>query len=364
MLSDCPTSLPRSLHIVGGVALGGAERFFIRMVNALHRYGAPVAAVTTAGGGIAAGVDPGIPHYHAPQWSTWDLYSRWKIGRAIRDFRPDIVQTYMGRSTRIVKLPNGKLPVHVARLGGYYNLKGYRHAHAWVGNTRGILDYLTAQGLPAGRCAHIGNFVDRATPVGASALGRMRESLGIAEHERILLGLGRFHANKGWADLLDAVALLREPGLVLVMVGSGPLESKLKARAESAGIGQRVRWAGWQADPSPWYQLADVFVCASRHEPLGNVILEGWANRTLIVSTRAEGPSELMHDGEDGLLAPVGDPAALARTLQRALALGAAARARMIEAGTSMLEAQFSEAAIVRQYLDFYVNLVAEHRHG
>lgn len=364
MPPEHPSSLPRSLHIVGGVALGGAERFFIRMVNALQRHGAPVAAVTTAGGRIAAGIAPGVAHYHAPQWSSWDFYSRWKINRAIRDFRPDIVQTYMGRATRIVQLPRGRLPIHVARLGGYYNLKGYRHAHAWVGNTRGILDYLTAQGLPAARCAHIGNFVDAATRTPAVELERMRQSLGIAPDARIILGLGRFHANKGWSDLLDAFALLPDTGLVLVMVGSGPLENALKQQVGKLGIGERVRWAGWQSDPAPWYQLAHVFVCASRHEPLGNVVLEAWANRALVVSTRAEGPSELMQDGTDGLLAPLADPAALAQTLRQALALDAAERQRMIDAGAMKLAAQFSETAIVRQYLDFYAKLLGECRHG
>lgn len=358
------SSLPRSLHIVGGVGLGGAERFFIRMVNALHRHGAPVAAVTTAGGRIAAGIAPDVPHYHAPQWSTWDFYSRWRINRAIRDFQPDIVQTYMGRATRIVCLPRGQLPIHVARLGGYYGLKGYRHAHAWVGNTQGILDYLTQHGLPTERCAHIGNFVDDARRVPSIELAQMRQSFGIPEGGRILLGLGRFHANKGWGDLLDAFARMQETGLTLLMVGGGPLENELKAQADRIGISGRVRWAGWQSDPAPWYQLADVFVCASRHEPLGNVVLEAWANRTLVVSTRSEGPSELMHDGMDGLLTPVADPAALAQTLERALALDVDARQRMIAAGAAKLAAQFSEAAIVRQYLDFYSQLLAEHRHG
>lgn len=364
MPPDHSPSLPRSLHIVGGVALGGAERFFIRLVNALHRHGAPVAAVTTAGGRIAAGIGPGVPHYHAPQWSSRDFYSRWKINRAIRDFRPDIVQTYMGRATRIVKLPRGGSPIHVARLGGYYNLKGYRHAHAWAGNTRGILDYLTGHGLPAERCAHIGNFVDCPDRTAAAELVKMRRSLGIGKGERIILGLGRFHPNKGWADLLDAFALIQCPGLTLIMAGGGPLENELKSHAEQIGLGNRVRWVGWQDNPAPWYQLADVFVCASRHEPLGNVILEAWANRALIVSTRSEGPSELMQDGIDGLLTPVGDPAALAQTLQRALALDTADRESLIDAGAMKLDARFSETAIVRQYLDFYAQLLREHRHG
>lgn len=334
------------------------------MVNALHRHGAPVAAVTTAGGRIAAGIDHEVPHFHAPQWSAWDWYSRWKINRAIREFRPDIVQTYMGRATRIVRLPRGRLPVHVARLGGYYNLKAYRHAHAWVGNTQGILDYLTSHGLPAGHCCHIGNFVDRAKPVPEPERALIRQSLKLGEGSRIILGLGRFHANKGWIDLLNAMPLIQAPDLTLVMVGAGPLENELKAHAERIGISARVRWVGWQTDPAPWYQMADVFVCASRHEPLGNVILEAWSNGALVVSTRSEGPSELIQDGVDGLLSPVADPAALARTLRHALELEGMARQGMVDAGAAKLEARFSEAAIVQQYLDFYTQLLRDRRHG
>ena len=153
-------TLPRILHVIGGKGLGGAERFFARLVNALARRGQPVAAVTVGGGEIARALDPAVRQYHAPMFATWDLYSRHLIRRAAADFRADVVQTYMGRATRIVHLPPGRLPVHLARLGGYYKLKGYRHAHAWVGNTHGIHAYLTSHGLPAERCLAIGNFVD------------------------------------------------------------------------------------------------------------------------------------------------------------------------------------------------------------
>ena len=354
---------PRSLHIIGGVALGGAERFFIRLVNALHRHGAPVAVVTTAGGEIAAAIDPGIPHYHAPQWSTWDFYSRWKIHRAIRAFKPDIVQTYMGRATRIVHLPRGGRPVHAARLGGYYNLKGYRHAHAWVANTKGIENYLLEAGLPAEQVSHIGNFAGQANPVSPDALTTLREQFRIPANARCLVGIGRLHVNKGWADLLEAFsrlpAELDSRPLWLVMVGDGPLSGSLHAQAEQLGIASRLCWAGWQKHPDPWYQLADILVCASRHEPLGNVILEAWANRALIVSTRSDGPSELIADGVEGLLTPVGDPSAMRENLLKALQLPAPQRQSIIDAGQDKLNLHFSEEAIVRQYLDWYATLLS-----
>jgi glycosyltransferase involved in cell wall biosynthesis len=352
--------LPRSLHVIGGKGLGGAERFFIRLVNALARRGLPVAAVTVRDGEIARAIDPRVCHYHAPMLGAWDLYSRSKIQRFIRDFRPDVVQTYMGRATRIVRLPGDRLPVHLARLGGYYNLKGYRHAHAWVGNTCGIHTYLTTHGLPQRDVHVIGNFVDTPHPVPLDALAALRHQLGLAGC-RVVLGLGRLHPNKGWADLLQAFAGLPESHdgmpLRLLMVGDGPLRGELTRLAGELGITARVHWAGWQLDPAPYYQLADVFVCASVHEPLGNVILEAWANRVLVVSTRAQGPLELIEDQVDGLLAPLSDPAGLTAVLTAALSMPADHRARLIDAGYQKVEQHYSEAAIVAAYSALYEQL-------
>lgn len=352
--------LPRSLHVIGGKGLGGAERFFIRLVNALARRGFPVAAVTVKNGEIARAIDPAVRQYHAPMLGSWDLYSRSKINRFINDFQPDVVQTYMGRATRIVHLPSGRLPVHLARLGGYYNLKGYRHAHAWVGNTHGINAYLTQHGLLQKRVYTIGNFVDTPVRQLPDTLDSLRHQLGL-DGCRIILGLGRLHPNKGWTDLLLAFARLPESHqgkpLHLLMVGDGPLRNELARLSDQLGIASRVNWAGWQTDPAPYYQLADVFVCASVHEPLGNVILEAWANRALIVSTRAQGPLELMQDDVNGLLAPLSDAAGLADVLNKALSMHADHQAQLIEAGYREVEQHYSEAAIVSAYAILYDEL-------
>ncbi len=354
-----------SLHIIGGKKLGGAERFFVRLVNALGRNGAAVEVVTVAGGEIDAAIDQGIPRHHAPLAGVWDWWSRLRIRQAVKKYSPAIVQTYMGRATRLTHLPAAGRSVHVARLGGYYDLKGYRHAHAWIGNTRGICDYLKNEGLPPARVFHIGNFVDAAPRLAPEALMELRSKWLIPEDALVVLGLGRLHPNKGFSDLLQAFALLPpELGgrpLQLVMVGDGPLRPQLRAQASQLGIETRTTWTGWQYEPSPWYQLADVFACSSRHEPLGNVILEAWANSALVVSTAAEGPLELIAPGEDALLAPPGDPGRLADSLRKALSLDEEARNRMIKAGLDKLAANFSEAAIVNAYLDLYQKLSVLH---
>jgi len=58
----------------------------------------------------------------------------------------------------------------------------------------------------------------------------------------------------------------------------GVLGPSLRAQAAQAGLNRRILWVGWQSDPAPYYQLADLVVFPSREEEtLGNVILETWA---------------------------------------------------------------------------------------
>ena len=171
-----------SAHIVAGQALGGAELFYVRLVNALQEQRQPVLAINSPGGGVSAKLQAEVKQLHVPMRAIWDLPSRWRIGTILRERQPDIVQTYMGRATRLTHLNLNRRPIHVARLGGYYDLKGYRHAHAWVGNTQGICDYLVRNGLPASRIAYIGNFVDIPDVSLPEQLADLRRQLAIPEH--------------------------------------------------------------------------------------------------------------------------------------------------------------------------------------
>jgi glycosyltransferase involved in cell wall biosynthesis len=259
------------------------------------------------------------------------------------------------------------LTVHLARLGGYYKVRGYyEHAHAWVGNTRGLCDYLVAQGLPRDRVHLIGNFVEEPDPVSEEEVHGLRESYALPSDALVLYSLARFIDIKGIDDLLRAFALLPpRPGgrpLTLVVSGDGPLRADLHRLAADLGLSDRVRWTGWQARPGPFYRAADLFVCPSRHETLGNVILEAWSYGKPVVSTDTPGALELVDDGRTGLLAPRADPPALARRIEAAL-LGPPERLRALaEAGRASVLAEHSRHAVVSAYTQLYDRLSAERR--
>jgi len=352
----------RVMQVIGSKEGGGAENFFVRLAQALQEAGETVLAVSPPGSAVATALDRAVAQRPIAMRGQWDLWARWQIDRAMREFRPDIVQTWMGRASRLVHLPPGRRPVHVARLGGYYKLKGYQHAHAWVGNTLGICDYLVREGLPAKRVFHIGNFVEIAEPPPAERRDALRVRYGLPANALVLAAAGRLHVNKGFADLLQAVHLLQaEIGgrpVHLLLAGDGPLLGALQAQARQLKLESRVHWLGWQTDLAPCLSLADVFVCPSRYEPLGNVILEAWAHRVPLVTTASAGAQELVKNGVNGRIVPVAAPAHLTAALFDLLQADRIIRTALVEAGLDTLRTSHSKQAVTAAYVELYERLV------
>src|SRR6202007_2375842 len=86
---------------------------------------------------------------------TLDWATRLGFRQEVAEWRPDIVLTWMSRATRLC--PRGNF-VHVARLGGYYNLSHYRACDHLVGNTRDLAAWFVRQGWPAERAHYLPNF--------------------------------------------------------------------------------------------------------------------------------------------------------------------------------------------------------------
>lgn len=353
----------KSLQIIGSKQMGGAERWFVRYLQALKARHHEVMAVVRRGSELDSDILAGLPATALPMRTVWDPLSRREVSRLIERERPEIVQTYMGRATRLTRLaPRGGI-VHIARLGGYYKPDGYRHAHAWIGNTRGICDYLIQSGFPAKRVFHIYNFAEPAREVSASEILAVRERAAIQPDDLLLMTAGRFVTFKGQRFLLEAFAQLPErlagKRLRLAVLGDGPLRSELHQLAASLGIDGRVIWAGWQFDPAPWYAAADIVVFPSRDdEPMGNVVLEAWSFAKPLVTTLFRGAREFVTHGEDAWCVPCDDAPALAGGI-RAVVTDEALQQGLVAGARATLRRDFSEDAVVAQYEQLYQELAA-----
>ncbi|MET0247255.1 MAG: glycosyltransferase family 4 protein [Sphingomonas sp.] len=163
----------------------------------------------------------------------------------------------------------------------------------------------------------------------------LRAELGLPTHAPIFLFVGRLIGAKRPADAIKAFRKVRgDAEAVLVIVGDGDLMASLR---EAAGDDPAIRFTGWLKDPATIARLmsiATAMILPSAHEPWGAVVNESMAAGTPVISSDQVGAStELVEDGVNGFLVPVGDvpgyAAAIARLLadpELARAMGAGAR--------------------------------------
>lgn len=335
--------MTRLIQAMAGAPHGGAEAFFERLVVALDRAGETQHVLIRRDAARAERLRrAGLAPVELAFAGRLDWPTRTRFRREITAFGPEIVVTWMSRAT--AACPGGGF-VHVGRLGGYYDLKYYRRCDHLVGNTRDIVAYAVKGGWPAARVSYLPNFVSavRAAPVA-------RASLATPADAPLALALGRLHANKGFDVLIAALAQV--PALHLWLAGEGPERQSLARAAAALGVGARVHFLGWREDAAALLAAADFLVCPSRHEPLGNVVIEAWAAGVPVVAAASAGPRVLLRDEETGLLVPVEDQAALARAMAR-LGADAALRRRLAAAGAEAYAAEFSEARVVALWRAF-----------
>ncbi|MBP5857076.1 glycosyltransferase [Marivibrio halodurans] len=329
---------------MAGAPVGGAEAFFTRLVPALARAGQQqLAVIRTHAPREHLLRDAGVETVALPFRGRPDFISPWLFKRAARRYRPDIVLTWMNRATRAA--PAGPW-TFAARLGGYYDLKHYRRCDHLIGNTEDIRRYLIDKGWPKDRVWYLPNFVD------AQAMPPVNKAdLDTPDEAPLLLCLGRLHRNKGFDVALAALAQL--PGAYLWIAGIGPEEARLKALAGELGVAGRVRFLGWRADVPALFASADIFLCSSRHEPLGNMVIEAWAHGVPVVAAASQGPRQLIVDGRTGLLAANEDADALARAAGRVIA-DPALGVDLASQGREVFQSRYDEATVVAAYQDFF----------
>lgn len=147
----------------------------------------------------------------------------------------------------------------------------------------------------------------------------LRERLGIADHERVILSVGRLSKEKAQADLILAFQQLcgTNADYKLVVVGDGPERAHLQALA--LPLDKRIVFTGQITDVQPFYAMADVFVLPSHSEGSPNVLLEAMAARVPVVATAVGGVPEIVEDETSALLAPPNNPPAIATAIERLL---------------------------------------------
>lgn len=338
------------LNPMGEDGWGGVERWFMDLALGLRARGTRVLSVGRPGSRWTTRcLEEGIETRTTPMRGAFPLGEARAVAFWMQEQGVDVVCTKLHKGIRLAGLAArfaGHRPL-VAFMGLVEVERGWRHRLAYrlllhriltltEGMRRDIL--AVGSGVPPDHVAAI-PFGVLPSNYEAPADPAVRESLGAAPGERLLVAAGRLHNQKRFDVLLEAFAATGGRAR-LAVVGTGALLPDLREKARAAGVADRVRFAGFRPDIREVLAAADLFVQSSDDEGLPIVVMEAMASARAVVATDVGSLRELVVDGETGLLVPRRDPAALAAAMGALLGDDGRRRA-MGEAGRTRIRERF-----------------------
>jgi glycosyltransferase involved in cell wall biosynthesis len=264
--------------------------------------------------------------------------------------RPALVLCVQNNPQRMY--PSRLAPIDVGMRLAFTHL--YHRADAVVALSRGVGDALASIDPRLRDRLHVipNAALDQDVLAGAETPASRQ---GVQPGERLLVACGRLTEQKGYPDLLRAIALLRhEQPVRLWILGEGPDRAELERCRSDLGLDGVVEFLGFRPNPYAYMAAADLFVLSSRWEGFGNVIVEAMASGAPVVSTDCpHGPGEIIQHGRSGLLVPVGDSTALAAAILRVLA-DDGLRRRLSQGGRERANA-FDARLVAQAYGDVFI---------
>ncbi len=170
---------------------------------------------------------------------------------------------------------------------------------------------------------------------------------------REILAVARLTAQKSLDTLIEAVACI--PDAHLQIIGDGPERAELERQARENQVQDRVEFLGTlrQEELPSHYAACAVFVLPSIREGMGLVLAEALLCGAPVVATNSGGVTDIVRDGETGLLVPERDATALAVALERVLKDRGLA-ARLAENGARWVRARYTGEPVARQFAEVY----------
>ena len=188
-----------------------------------------------------------------------------------------------------------------------------------------------------------------------------KKKLGIPLNSNVIGVVGRLVPIKGHEYLVAAAkGIIKEfDNTVFVFVGDGYLESRLQRQAESIGVRDNIVFTGWRKDAVEIIALFDVLVVPSLNEGMGKVLVEGMALGKPIVASSVGGITDLVNNGDNGLLVPPRDHDALEEAVLKLIRNKNLAR-ELGENGKANVYPEYDLFVMVRQIENLYESLLSK----
>lgn len=375
----------RILFISTGLGTGGAETTLHRLLRALPDTAVTAVVSLTGEGPVGRQIKGlGVPVDALNLGATTSVLTAGRrLSRIVRAFQPDVIQGWMYHANLAAHWARRhSLPSVALAWGIRQSLAGARQeklttraviglgawlspaADAIVYNAQRSAEDHETRGFDGTHRVIIPNGIDceafRPDPCKRSGL---RRALGVGEDTLILGHVARYHPMKGHAVLLDALSLLRQRGLrvEVLMAGQGVEEDNpsLRARCRQLGLDDQVHLLGRRDDVADLWQAVDIGVSPSEWgEGFPTAVAEAMACGVPCLVTDV-GDSALLIGNQD-LVVPPGQPAALADTIAAVAGIGTDARHALGQRLRDRVETLYGVDLMARRFLALYESLIEE----
>jgi glycosyltransferase involved in cell wall biosynthesis len=218
-----------------------------------------------------------------------------------------------------------------------------------INSSRGREFAIREEGAQSDRIHVIPNGVDIETFCHPISQKLLRERLALPISGRLIGTVGRLTRQKGIDILLQALSLIRDLDLHLIIFGTGEEEAILRELAHKLGLESRVHFAGYRRDLPDLLGALDLYAHPARFEGMPNAVLEAMAAACPVVATGVDGICELIENGTNGWLVAPGDPEILALAIRESLANPDEARRRSVSAQSRVKE-RFTTEKMVQSW--------------
>jgi len=330
------------LFVIPRLSMGGEERIVTDIIKYINQDKFKIwLCLFEKRGELLSKVPADVPIFDLQKKSRWSFFLlAIKLRSIIKEYKPDIIFSALWYSTFISVFSN-----FVFKLKPFYLIAHEPHDHKWdirgklFQKTKSILinwshrkadlvvtiskgsayDIAKDYFLEEDKIKIINNSIDLEF-IEKSKLEKVSHPW-FKDGIPVVITLGRLIPRKGFSDLLEAFKLVRNQLLAhLIFIGEGESRFELQKLANELGLKDDVLFLGYQNNPFKFIYRSNVFVFPSHWEGFGNVIIEAMACGVPVISTNCHsGPDEIINDGVNGIIVPVGDVKAISEATLKLL---------------------------------------------
>ncbi len=182
----------------------------------------------------------------------------------------------------------------------------------------------------------------------------IRESLGIHKDDIVITSTGRINKDKGFDTLCETVKQLKDiPNIKFIIAGTGNYKDQWFEEVKQAGMENRVFFLGYTNNVDVLLEESDIFIICTKHETLCNALLEAAAHSLPMVASNVGGIPEIIDDGKNGFLVPVGNVEEFKNAIIT-LINDFELRVNMGKEAKNKIDSNFSENAITAKLDELY----------